>query len=98
MYLLSQEGTWQHGNPPSPQNSKDCLPKVNFMLRYPDFFAIQFFNLRSVFDIYFLYPQKKYDKKYTSEYGLLHNSRDPTFSTKIPFVASLATLGTVDFC
>ena len=66
MYLLSQEGTWQHGNPLIPQNSMDCLPKANFMIRYPDFFAIQLFNLRSVFDIYiyifFSISTNNYDK------------------------------------
>lgn len=27
MYLLSQDATWQRGNLPIPQNSKDSLPK-----------------------------------------------------------------------
>ena len=54
MHLLCQAGTWQRGNVLIPQNSKDSLPKANYMIRYPDFFAIQFFNLRSVFAIYFI--------------------------------------------
>ena len=54
MHLPCQEGTWQRGNVLFSQNLKDSLPKANYMIRYPDFFAVQFFNLWSVFDIYFI--------------------------------------------
>ena len=46
--------TWQCAHSRIPQNSKDSLPKANYMIKYPDFFAVQFFNLWSVFDIYFI--------------------------------------------
>lgn len=54
MYLLCQEGTWQRGNVLIPQNSKDSLPKANYIDKISRLFAVQFFNLWSVFDIYFI--------------------------------------------